>query len=87
MRHKFRGRTVVLKLKFDDFRQITRPRTLPCPVDSHDMMYLVAGELLAGVDFVGHRICLIGARGPGFAKSCVWLRFDFGEEWRASIWQ
>lgn len=63
MHNKFRGRTVVLQLKFNDFRQITLPRTLPCPVDSRDMMYLVAGELLAGVDFVGHRIYLIGGTG------------------------
>lgn len=47
VRHKFRGRTVVLKLKFDDFRQITRSRTLSRPVDSHDGLCLVAGELLA----------------------------------------
>ena len=26
-RHRFRGRTVVLKIKFDDFRQITRSRS------------------------------------------------------------
>lgn len=83
VRHKFRGRTVVLKLKFDDFRQITRSRTLSCPVDSHDGLCLVAGELLAGVDFGGHRIRLIGVtvgNVPDFAEGCVQLRFDFGEE-------
>ena len=82
-RHKFRGRTVVLKLKFDDFRQITRSRTLSCPVDSRDMLRLVAGELLAGVDFDGHRIRLIGVtvgNVPDFTEGCVQLRFDFGEE-------
>lgn len=83
VRHKFRGRTVVLKLKFDDFRQITRSRTLSRPVDSHDGLCLVAGELLAGVDFGGHRIRLIGVtvgNVPDFAEGCVQLRFDFGEE-------
>ena len=82
-RHKFRGRTVVLKLKFDDFRQISRSRTLSCPVDSRDMLRLVAGELLAGVDFDGHRIRLIGVtvgNVPDFTEGCVQLRFDFGEE-------
>lgn len=83
VRHKFRGRTVVLKLKFDDFRQITRSRTLSRPVDSHDGLCLVAGELLAGVDFGGHRIRLIGVtvgNVPDFVEGCVQLRFDFGEE-------
>ena len=73
----------MLKLKFDDFRQITRSRTLSCPVDSRDMLRLVAGELLAGVDFDGHRIRLIGVtvgNVPDFTEGCVQLRFDFGEE-------
>ena len=82
-RHKFRGRTVVLKLKFDDFRQITRSRTLPRAVDSFEGLLAVAGELLAGVDFGGHRIRLLGltvANVPEFREGCVQLRFDFGEE-------
>ena len=82
-RHRFQGRTVVLKLKFDDFRQITRSRTLPRPVDSRDGLRLVAGELLAGVGFDGHRIRLIGVtvgNAPDFGVGCVQLRFDFGEE-------
>ena len=82
-RHRFRGRTVVLKIKFDDFRQITRSRTLPATVDSRDGLRLVARELLAGVDFGGHRIRLIGVtvgNAPDFGEGCVQLRFDFGEE-------
>ena len=82
-RHRFRGRTVVLKIKFDDFRQIPRSRTLPATVDSRDGLRLVARELLAGVDFGGHRIRLIGVtvgNAPDFGEGCVQLRFDFGEE-------
>ena len=73
----------MLKLKFDDFRQITRSRTLTAAVDSCDGLRLVAGELLAGVDFGGHRIRLIGVtvgNAPDFGEGCVQLRFDFGEE-------
>ena len=47
------------------------------------MLRLVAGELLAGVDFAGHRIRLIGVtvgNVPDFTEGCVQLRFDFGEE-------
>ncbi|MEI3553263.1 MAG: hypothetical protein V8Q54_00270 [Alistipes senegalensis] len=71
----------MLKIKFDDFRQITRSRTLPATVDSRDGLRLVARELLAGVDFGGHRIRLIGVtvgNAPDFGEGCVQLRFDFG---------
>ena len=43
----------------------------------------VARELLAGGDFGGHRIRLIGVtvgNAPDFGEGCVQLRFDFGEE-------
>lgn len=83
MRHEFKGKTVVLKLKFDDFRQITRSKTLPSPVDSPETLRRIAEELLAGTDFCGHRIRLIGltvGNSPAACTECVQLRFDFDEE-------
>jgi DNA polymerase-4 len=44
------GRTVTLKVRFADFRTITRSRTVPTPVDSGPAVARVAHELLAGVD-------------------------------------
>jgi DNA polymerase IV len=41
------GRTVTLKLRFDDFRTITRGRTLPVATDTDPELHAVAGELLA----------------------------------------
>lgn len=41
-----RGRTVTLKLKFGDFRQITRSRTLPDPTDSDAVIFAAAQALL-----------------------------------------
>lgn len=60
MRHEFRGKTVVLKLKFDNFRQITRSKTLFTPVDSAETLRRVSEELLAAADFHGRKIRLIG---------------------------
>lgn len=80
IRHEFKGKTVVLKLKYDDFRQITRSKTLPGPVDSPDMLRRVSEELLAGVDFHGRNIRLIGltvGNSPDACSECVQLRFDF----------
>lgn len=40
------GRTVVLKLKYNDFRTVTRSRSLPAPVDSRQTFARLARELL-----------------------------------------
>ena len=81
-RHEFRGKTVVLKLKYADFRQITRSKTLPAAVESADTLRRVAEELLAAVDLRGRRVRLIGltvGNSPEACADCVQLRFDFGE--------
>jgi DNA polymerase-4 len=41
------GRTVTLKLRFADFRTITRARTLPAATDTDAELHGVAGDLLA----------------------------------------
>mgnify|MGYP000612142792 CR=1 FL=1 len=77
---KFKGKTVVLKLKYDDFRQITRSKTLFATVDSTETLRRVSEELLAGVDFHGRRVRLIGltvGSTPEACADCVQLRFDF----------
>ncbi|WP_116367276.1 DNA polymerase IV [Parahaliea mediterranea] len=45
-RHGSRGRTVTLKLKFNDFRQITRARSLEAPVASRDALAAIGQALL-----------------------------------------
>ena len=40
------GRTVTLKLKFSDFSQITRARSVPAPVQSREAIQAVARQLL-----------------------------------------
>lgn len=44
------GRTVTLKVRFADFRTITRSRTLSVPVDTGPAIVRVVKALLAGVD-------------------------------------
>ncbi|MGP9806436.1 DNA polymerase IV [Paracoccus sp. NSM] len=48
-RHEMRGRTVTLKVKFADFQQITRARTLPQPVASEPQLLGLARDLAATV--------------------------------------
>jgi DNA polymerase-4 len=45
-RQGLRARTVVLKLKHDDFRQVTRSRTLQAPTQSAHTLFGAAGTLL-----------------------------------------
>ncbi len=45
-RHAMRGRTVQLKVRFADFRTITRSQTLPEPTDSTDELWRSAANLL-----------------------------------------
>ncbi|MFV8816305.1 DNA polymerase IV [Haliea sp. E17] len=45
-KHGSRGRTVTLKLKYADFRQITRARSFPEPVADGESLFAIAQELL-----------------------------------------
>ncbi len=49
-KHDLAGRTVTLKVRFNDFRTITRSSTLPTAVDAGPAIARVAKALLDGVD-------------------------------------
>lgn len=54
------GRTVTLKVKYGDFRQITRARSLPRPVRDQTEILALACELLAPVFANPHGVRLLG---------------------------
>ena len=56
-----RGRTVTLKAKYADFRQVTRSRTSEAPVASRAAFEAIAGELLEPLFPVSMGIRLLGA--------------------------
>ena len=58
--HEFYGRTVTLKVKFDDFVQITRSKTLPVFVTDSDILRSTAMELLNPVELSDRAVRLIG---------------------------
>lgn len=64
-RHGLRGRTVTLKVKFADFRQITRSRTLPEATDSTETIYETGAALLAA-ELLPQPVRLIGLGVSGF---------------------
>lgn len=55
------GRTVGIKLRFDDFRTVTRDATLPAPVSQAAQIRRTAGQCLKRVD-LSRRMRLLGVR-------------------------
>lgn len=85
-KNRFFGRTVTLKIKYADFCDVTKRRTLTKPVENMDIFWGVTKELLSSVKFgEDSKIRLMGltvsntdekeGKIPGFRQ----LLLDFGE--------
>lgn len=61
-----RGRTVTLKVKYSDFRQITRSLSLPAPVGETAELLQTARTLLLATDPEGKPVRLLGISVSGF---------------------
>jgi DNA polymerase IV len=59
-RNDTKGRTLTLKVKFADYRQITRSRTMLEDVESQDQILAIALELLRGVELEAQQVRLLG---------------------------
>ena len=69
-RHGLRGRTVNLKVRFADFRTITRAKTLPEPTDVTTEIWRTAAELLDGSGVTRKtRARLLGVGVSGFVTT------------------
>ena len=77
------GRTVTLKLRYGDFRTVTRSRTLAEPTDVARRIYDEASDALGELIGDGERVRLIGVRAehlrPSGSGAMLW---DPDEEWR-----
>ncbi|MFC0386601.1 DinB/UmuC family translesion DNA polymerase, partial [Muricoccus vinaceus] len=60
------GRTVTVKVKFTDFRQVTRSRTSPVPVTSRTELARISRELAHGVFPLPKAVRLLGVTVSGF---------------------
>ena len=59
-RYQLKGRTITLKIKYSDFKQITRNQSLPELVNDKDTILAHAIKLLTGTDPAGKKIRLLG---------------------------
>ena len=67
-RKGYRARTVGIKLRFDDFRTVTRDLTLPeATADAHELRQ-AAGQCLKRVD-LARRLRLLGVRASGLSRA------------------
>jgi DNA polymerase-4 len=86
-RHGLRGRTVQLKVRFADFRTITRSQTLPQPTNVTDELWRAAAEVLASRLPAGHppvRLLGMGVSGLDRSGHTQRMLFDDAEHERQS---
>jgi len=76
------GKTVVLKLRYGDFRTVTRSRTLAEPTDVARRIYEEAAAALDTLLTDGARIRLIGVRAEQLGPAGGPTLWDPDEEWR-----
>ncbi len=60
-RKRYAGKTIGIKLRFDDFRTVTRDITLPAPTDEAAAIRRAAGQCLKRIE-LSRRIRLLGVR-------------------------
>jgi DNA polymerase IV len=76
------GRTVTLKVRFDDFTTVTRTLTVETPVDSPRDLYRIAKELIAGLDLIRPvRLLGLGSSALEDAGAVRQMRLDSGQRW------
>jgi len=66
-RKGYAGRTIGIKLRFEDFRTVTRDQTVPAPVADAAALRAAAGQCLKRVD-LARRLRLLGVRAAGLVK-------------------
>jgi len=67
-RQGYSGRTIGIKLRFDDFKTVTRDLTLDAPTDDAGSIRRAAGQCLKRVDLT-RRIRLLGVRAAALVRS------------------
>jgi DNA polymerase-4 len=68
LRHKLKGRTITLKVKYHDFKQLTRSKSFDLPINDFDIILETAKQLLDTTEKVGKRIRLLGISLSNFGE-------------------
>lgn len=71
LRHRLKGKTITLKVKYHDFRLITRRHSLEDRTDDRTIIYKTACELLDSIDTDEKKIRLLGISLSNFGQPVV----------------
>ncbi len=83
-----RAKTITLKIKHADFKQVTRSVTLPAPTQSSETVYMTASKLLRAYKIIT-KVRLIGVGASGLVSASVPVQMDIFEntEKRSHNWE
>ncbi|MFB6454267.1 DNA polymerase IV [Chitinophaga sp. Hz27] len=70
-RHQLKGRTVTLKIKYNDFKQITRNQSFPYPLNDFQTILDTAKQLLGATSPGEHPIRLLGITVSNFGEAHI----------------
>jgi len=83
-----RGRTITIKIKYADFKQVTRSTTIDVPTQSSKAIYLETKRLLSAYKIL-KRVRLIGVGVSGFVSDALPLQMNLfnDNKKKYSIWE
>jgi DNA polymerase IV len=70
-RKQLKGKTVTLKIKYSDFKNITRSQSLPQAIDDEETIVTTAKQLLAITEPEGEKIRLLGISLSNFGETTI----------------
>jgi DNA polymerase-4 len=68
-RYQLKGRTITVKIKYSDFKQITRSQSLLHGVNDTETITSISKSLLAATDLIGKKVRLLGITLSNFHES------------------
>lgn len=71
LKHGLRGRTITVKIKYHDFRQVTRSHSFAEGTDDRELIFKTAWDLLSAEGFADKKIRLLGITISNFAQAIL----------------
>ncbi|MGC1240073.1 MAG: DNA polymerase IV [Chryseosolibacter sp.] len=68
LKNGLKGRTITVKIKYHDFRQVTRSHSFPEAIDDRELIFTTACALLAATDVSNKKIRLLGITLSNFGQ-------------------
>lgn len=75
-RYQLKGRTITLKIKYHDFKQITRSQSFEEATDDLELIENTAKQLLSGTDLLDKKVRLLGISLSNFNYPAIRTRTE-----------